>query len=61
MPEKSIMILIDGSGWKSGAIRWLKEAVRQKKYTTKINKDKKYWFSTLLSFLLGRTRFLINS
>src|SRR3989339_320735 len=29
MPESSIMILIDGSGWKSGSIKWLKEAVRQ--------------------------------
>jgi len=50
MPEKSIMILIDGSGWKSGAIRWLKEAVRQKKYTTKINKDKKILVFNLTEF-----------
>ncbi|HOF99133.1 MAG TPA: hypothetical protein PLD44_07095, partial [Paludibacteraceae bacterium] len=33
MPEETIMILIDGSGWKTGAIKWLKDAVKQKKYT----------------------------
>lgn len=34
MPEKDIMILIDGAGWKQGAIKWLKDAVVQMKYTT---------------------------
>jgi hypothetical protein len=30
MPEKSVMILIDGAGWKTGAIKWLKDAVSRK-------------------------------
>ena len=40
MPEKDIMILIDGDGWKEGAIEWLKSAVSIKKYTTKENDNK---------------------
>ena len=32
MPEKSIMILIDGPGWKAGAIKWLKDAIRNTAY-----------------------------
>lgn len=40
MPENSIMILIDGAGWKAGAIQWLKDAVKQKKYTTEETKKK---------------------
>ena len=50
MPEKSIMILIDGSGWKAGAIKWLKDAVKQKKYTTKRNSDKKILVFNLTEF-----------
>ena len=26
MPEKDVMIIIDGKGWKKGAIPWLKES-----------------------------------
>ena len=33
MPEKSIVILIDGEGFKKGAIQWLKDAVANKKYS----------------------------
>lgn len=40
MPEKEIMILIDGAGWKEGAIEWLKSAVKERKYTTKENNAK---------------------
>lgn len=50
MPENSIMILIDGEGWKAGAIKWLKEAVRQKKYTTEQNKDKNIMVFNLTEF-----------
>jgi len=32
MPENDILILIDGSGWKAGAVAWLKEAVAKRKY-----------------------------
>lgn len=41
MPEKNVIILIDGDGWKLGAIAWLKEAVKFKKYTTPDSEDKK--------------------
>jgi hypothetical protein len=34
MPETHIIIVIDGRGWKAGAIPWLKDAVTKKKYTT---------------------------
>lgn len=34
MPENHIIIIIDGDGWKKGAITWLKNAVKQKKYAT---------------------------
>lgn len=40
MPEKNIMILIDGDGFKAGAISWLRNAVKESKYTTEDNKDK---------------------
>lgn len=50
MPENSIMILIDGSGWKTGAIKWLKDAVKQKKYTTEENKNKDILVFSLTDF-----------
>lgn len=50
MPEKSIMILIDGAGWKAGSIKWLKDAVIQKKYTTEKNNDKKIFVFNLAEF-----------
>ena len=50
MPEKTIMILIDGGGWKTGAIKWLKDAVKQKKYTTEENDDKKIFVFSLTEF-----------
>ncbi|GHV10802.1 4-diphosphocytidyl-2C-methyl-D-erythritol kinase [Bacteroidia bacterium] len=50
MPEKSIMILIDGAGWKSGAIQWLKDAVMQKKYTTTDNRDREIFVFSLADF-----------
>ncbi len=50
MPEKTIMILIDGIGWKKGAIQWLKDAVKQKKYTTNENNDKEILVFNLTDF-----------
>jgi len=35
MPEKEIIIVIDGDGWKKGAIEWFKEAVTNRRYTDK--------------------------
>ncbi len=40
MPEDHIIIIIDGQGWKEGAINWLKEAVSMKKYTSTAHRDK---------------------
>ena len=31
MPERDIMIIIDGKGWKVGAIPWLKESAKNYK------------------------------
>jgi len=50
MPENSIMILIDGPGWKAGAIKWLKDAVKQKKYTTETTMQKNIMVFNLTEF-----------
>lgn len=50
MPEKEIMILIDGGGWKKGGIEWLKAAVKQKLYTSEKNRDKKIMIFSLVEF-----------
>jgi len=50
MPESTIMILIDGDGWKQGAIKWLKDAVEQKKYTTEELRNKKIMVFNLKEF-----------
>jgi hypothetical protein len=50
MPEKSVMILIDGAGWKPGAIKWLKDAVSRKKYATQDGGYKEIMVFTLTEF-----------
>ena len=50
MPEKDIMILIDGEGFKAGAKTWLKTAVKGKLYTTENNNDKNIMVFTLADF-----------
>ncbi|MBL7778367.1 MAG: hypothetical protein JNK66_08760 [Chitinophagales bacterium] len=50
MPENSVLILIDGAGWKAGAIKWLKDAVKQKKYTTEKTGDKEILVFNLTEF-----------
>ena len=50
MPEKTIMILIDGGGWKSGAITWLREAVNNKKYSDNKYSDKEIFVFNLMEF-----------
>ncbi|MFC2087661.1 PD-(D/E)XK nuclease superfamily protein [Bacteroidota bacterium] len=47
MPEETIMVLIDGPGWKEGAIRWLKSAAGKSKYT---NAKKELLIFTLADF-----------
>lgn len=51
MPEKHIVVVIDGKGWKTGAIPWLKEAAANRKYTTSANSDKKIEVLSLTEFM----------
>jgi hypothetical protein len=51
MPEKQIMIVVDGNGARSGAVSWLKDAVKYKKYTTGANKDKEIMVFSLMEFI----------
>ena len=37
VPEKEIIVIIDGDGWKKGAIEWLRDAVQNKKYENSTN------------------------
>ena len=32
MPEKEIIIIVDGGGYKEGALEWLKNSVKAHKY-----------------------------
>lgn len=50
MPEKEIMILIDGDGFKKGAKMWLRNAVKEKLYTDETNKDKNVTVFDLTEF-----------
>lgn len=51
MPENNIIIIIDGNGWKKGSITWLKDAVRERKYTTSDNNEKIIWVMDLKEFI----------
>lgn len=50
MPEKDIMILIDGDGFKAGAKTWLRNAVKDKLYTTDQNNDTNVMVFSLAEF-----------
>jgi len=50
MPENTIIILIDGQGWKQGAIQWLKDAVASKKYSNESNSSKQIYVFNLTEF-----------
>jgi hypothetical protein len=50
MPEKDVMILIDGEGFKAGAKTWLRKAVKDKLYTTDKNKDTNIMVFSLAEF-----------
>lgn len=52
MPEKEIVIIIDGGGAKPGSVTWLKNAVKEKKYTSDINNDKTIRVFTLSEFIV---------
>lgn len=50
MPEKDIMILIDGDGFKPGAKTWLRNAVKEKLYTNENNNDTNVQVFSLAEF-----------
>lgn len=50
MPEETVMILIDGPGWKPGSIKWLKDAVKEKKHTNESNRHKQILVYNLVEF-----------
>lgn len=52
MPEDRVLILIDGPGWKPGSIQWLRNAAKDKKYTTDANRHKLVEVLTLSEFLV---------
>jgi hypothetical protein len=56
MPENHIIIIIDGQGWKEGAISWLRNAVSQKKYTNERNRDKLIEVMDLKDFITWANR-----
>jgi hypothetical protein len=51
MPEKHIIVIIDGDGWKKGAIPWIKESAKKRKYTAFDNTDKKIEILSLAEFM----------
>ena len=51
MPEENIIIVIDGEGWKRGAIPWLKNAVKERKYIVDPKKLKDIKIMNLMEFL----------
>jgi hypothetical protein len=51
MPEKHIVVVIDGEGWKAGAIPWLKEVAATRKYTTSTTAQKKIEVLRLAEFM----------
>ena len=50
MPEKDIIILIDGDGFKKGAKTWLRNAVKEKLYTDETNNDTNVMVFSLAEF-----------
>ncbi|MDR3114509.1 MAG: 4-diphosphocytidyl-2C-methyl-D-erythritol kinase [Treponema sp.] len=51
MPEKELVIIVDGNGARSGAVAWLKDAAKYKKYTTGTNQDKEIRVFSLTEFI----------
>ncbi|MBL8029241.1 MAG: 4-diphosphocytidyl-2C-methyl-D-erythritol kinase [Fibrobacteres bacterium] len=51
MPEKHVVIVIDGGGARDGAIKWLKNAAEKGLYRREENKDKKIDVVTLSEFI----------
>jgi hypothetical protein len=51
MPEEDIIIIIDGDGWKRGAVEWLRNAVKEGKYTDESNRGKAIQVMDLKEFI----------
>ncbi|MCR4443251.1 MAG: hypothetical protein NUV48_14045 [Peptococcaceae bacterium] len=51
MPEQIIIIIIDGGGFKQGAIDWLKAAAKNKLYTTNRNRNKEIRVMNIAEFI----------
>lgn len=49
MPEKTILLIVDGDGWKKGSIQWLEEAIKSKKYI-KFGNEKEIFLLDLKKF-----------
>ncbi len=59
MPEKDILLLIDGDGWKTGSIEWLKNAVKNLQYTTDASKNKHIRVFSLAEFMTWANNFFV--
>jgi hypothetical protein len=51
MPERQIMIIVDGGGAKAGAIRWLKTTSQSRKYLTDFEAAKQIQVVSLTEFV----------
>lgn len=58
MPENHIVIIIDGEGFKKGSKIWLREVVKQKKYTSVANKNKTIEIFNLTEFITWANKLL---
>ena len=51
IPENYMIVIIEGDGFKPGAIEWFKKAIVEKKYTGEITKDKNISVMSLKQFI----------
>ena len=56
MPEENIIVVVDGSGAKHGAVEWLKNAAERKLYTGELNRGKNIRVMNLAEFLAWANR-----
>ena len=56
MPEREIILLIDGPGWKSGALEWIRKAIRDFKYADVFNHGKQIHLFNLSEFFAWANR-----
>jgi hypothetical protein len=55
MPEKNIIIIVEGGGYKQGALQWLKDAVAHRKYLG-TNLEKNIMVMSLPEFIAWANR-----